>query len=597
MARRLWGPTRRLYRRSHRRTSRRYRARVSGPLPSAASRSTRGYPLAWGWPEGQVANIAVAVVGAYGGAGAAVLWWAMGVESGARASRTLSGELSARPLAVLVAGGCERGTTGTFTFTHGARRDTLTLRLGKIAVVRTSEPMAYLGDILRELGAIDEVTRDATLLEVTDAGRLHGDALVASGALSRERVEEGLAEQTLRGFTHLFSLPEATKWTFREDVDELVAARDEGRPLVDTWPAIWRALRSAPTAAHVPFILAKIEGAVQVKDLGSVARFALSPEELAFCKRLHARPSSLATLRSSAAATGELPVAKVDLLVYLLALGRCITRVETPPVGPLDLGVEGVRERARRITDEAPHVVLGISRGASIEAARAAFFRLARLWHPDKQPPALDAVRNECRYVYTRMGEAHRSLVDTVSHADVDAMLGRTNGASAANDSARTPPFVASIRDADAALARGDIDGAKAIARNLTSTGGSGPGARAILAWCAIGGNADAAGPHALEAAMVALDRVLTGDPDCVRALFFRAQVHKRLGNELAALRDHRRVTRLDPGHALARHEMSISPIKPTPSLFPSMMPSRGGASVAPPAMCIPLAPRMPRRT
>ena len=42
MARRLWGPTRRLCRRPHRLPSRRYRARVSGPLPSAASRSKAG---------------------------------------------------------------------------------------------------------------------------------------------------------------------------------------------------------------------------------------------------------------------------------------------------------------------------------------------------------------------------------------------------------------------------------------------------------------------------------------------------------------------------------------------------------------------------
>jgi hypothetical protein len=435
----------------------------------------------------------------------------------------LSGELRGRPLAVLLAGACERGTSGTFGFTHGARRDKLTMRLGKIAVVRTSEHAAASG----------------------------GDR----------------SEETLRSIEHLFTLPEATKWTFREDVDELTGASDEDRPMVETWPAIWRALRCTPRTAHVTFILSKIEGAVHLKDLEAITRFGLAPEERTFCERLHARPSTLAALRAT---TTE--AANVDLLVYLLALGRCLTRVEAPPIGPMELGVEGVRERAKRVVDEDPHTTLGISRGASVEAARAAYFRLARLWHPDRLPEALAEVHRECRHVFARIGEAHRSLVDTVSHVDVEAMLGRANGGPA-NDSTRPPPFVASLRDADAALARGDLEAAKVIARNLTSAGSSGPGARAILAWCAIGASAATSGPHALEAALATLDRVLTGDPDCVRALYFRAQVQKRLGNDLAALRDHRRVARLEPGHRHAQYEISISPIKPSPSLFPSMIP------------------------
>lgn len=517
----------------------------------------------------------------------------MAVESGARPSRTLSGELRGRPLAVLLGGACERGTSGTFTFTHGTRHDKLTMRLGKIAVVRTSEPVAYLGGVLHDLGAIDVTTLDSTLREVVGAKRLHGDVLVACGSLSRERVEEGLVEQTLRNVVHLFTLPEETKWTFREDVDELAGSRDDDRPMIETWRALWRALRSAPAAAHVAFILAKIEGAVQLKDLGAVARFGLSPEEHALCEQLHARPSTLAALRASATASGAITAETVDLLVYLLALGRCITRVEAPPIGPVQLGPQGVRDRAKSIANEEPHTVLGIPRGASVEAARAAFFRMARLWHPDRLPPALKEVREECRHVFTRIGEAHRSLVDTVSHVDVEAMLGRGGGGTAANDSTRPKPFVASLRDADAALARGDVEAAKAIARNLASTGTAGPGARAILAWCAAGAGAPDAGPHALEAALVALDRVLTGDPDCVRALYYRAQVHKRLGNDLAALRDHRRVARLEPGHGHAQYEMSISPLKASPSVFPSMVPPAERGSAPPPAR-LPAAPRLP---
>jgi tetratricopeptide (TPR) repeat protein len=480
----------------------------------------------------------------------------MAVESGARASNTLTGELRSRPLAVLLAGACERGTSGTFTFLHGARRDTLTMRRGMIAAVRTTEPVAYLGGILYELGAIDTATLNETLQEVAVAKRLHGDILVERGYLTRDRIEEGLVEQTLRQVHHLFSLPEETKWAFREDIDELAGARDESRPAVDTWQAIWRGLRDQPAAPHVQRTLAKIDGAIHLRELQSVGRFGLAPEEIALCERLNAQPSALATL----IATSGLAVERTKLLVYLLALARCIVRVDTQPVGPIELGVEGVRLRAKRINEEDPHTTLGLRPGASLDAARAAFFRLARLWHPDKIPPALAEVRAECQHVFIRVGEAHRTLTELGSRVNVEALVGDDN-AVAANDSVMPPAPSRTLRDADAALARNDIAAADAIARSLTSAGADGPAARALLAWCTLGAGANN-DRQVLERGLAALDKLLTGDPDCVRALGYRAQLLKRIGKTDAALRDYRKIVRLDPRHVDAQREVRLSEIR-----------------------------------
>ena len=79
-------------------------------------------------------------------------------------------------------------------------------------------------------------------------------------------------------------------------------------------------------------------------------------------------------------------------------------------MSPLELGADGVRERARAIRDEAPHTILGLAAGAPAEAARAAYFLRARLWHPDRIPPELDEVRAECDHVYVQLGRAHRVL-------------------------------------------------------------------------------------------------------------------------------------------------------------------------------------------
>ena len=477
----------------------------------------------------------------------------MAVDSGARPSNTLSGDLASRPLAMLLAGACERGTSGTFTFRHGDRRALLTMRGGQIAVVRTSPPVAFLGGILYELGAIDIETLNATLHEVASAKRLHGEVLLERGAITRTKLDEALAEQTLRNVHQLFSLPEATTWTFRDDVDDLAGARDEPRPAIETWPAIWRGLREQPPTPHARRTVAKIDGGLHLKDLQLVRRFALAPEEMALCERLHAQPATVAHLVS----TSRLAPDRTTTLVYLLVLARCVSRVETEPMRPADLGVAGIRERAQRIDREDPYTTLGLRAGAPREAARAAYFRLARLWHPDKIPAELKEVRAECEHVFVRLGDAHRLITDIGARMTIDDVIGAVNDV-AANDSVAPPaPPRTTLRDADAALARGDLATAEEIARSLTSAGADGPGARAISAWCGIGAGANT-DPIALEQAMAALDRVLTGDPDCVRALYFRGQVLKRLGKIDAAIRDFRKATRLDPRHIDDEREVRI---------------------------------------
>lgn len=483
----------------------------------------------------------------------------MFVDSGARPSNTLTGDLGSRPLAMLLGGACERRTSGTFTFQHGKRSAVLTLRAGQIAVVRLSEPVAYLGGILYELGAIDMDTLNATLQEVARAKRLHGEVLLERGAITRARLDEALMEQTFRNAHHLFSLPAETVWTFRHDVDDLADARDEARPPVDTWHAIWRGLRERAPGPHALRTLAKVEGGIHLKDLELVRRLGLAPEEMALCERLHAQPSTLAQL----AATSPLVHERTEMLVYLLTISRCIVRIETEPARPLELGVAGVRDRARRIDREDAYTTLGLRDGSTREAARAAYFRLARLWHPDKIPAELDEVRRECAHVYGRLGDAYRALTEVGAPVGVEHVI--DVNATAANDSV-APPGAAprssyaptsTLRDADAALARGDLAGADEIARALSSAGAQGPSARAILAWCSIQGGVSTDGP-ALERALAALDKVLTGDPDCVRALFFRGALLKRLGRGEAALRDFKKAARLDPHHIDAQREVRL---------------------------------------
>jgi hypothetical protein len=477
----------------------------------------------------------------------------MAVDSGARPTSTLSGDFESRPLALLLGGASERGSSGTFNFRHEYRRATLTMRSGQVAVVRMAEPSARLGQVLVDLGAIDAPTLNATLEAVTSGQRLHGEVLLERGAVTRERLEAALLEQTLRKVEHLFTLPSETRWTFREDVDELMGARDEPRPAADAWQAIWRGLRRQPLTAHGQRMLAKADGGLQLKDLPFVDRFGLDADERAVCERLHARSSTLVEVLE----TSGLPPERTRVLVYLLAVSRCLVRIEVAPPRPSDLGVHGIRARARAVEGEDPYTTLGLRGGASREAARAAYLRLARIWHPDRLPPSLASVRPECERVFAQLSAAHRMLTESMRVEDVAIAA----NAVAANDSiAPAPPSFApqrSLREADAALARGDLAAAEEIARQLVNTGLSGPGARAVLVWCGVAAG-DANDRQALERALVALERIVTGDPDCVRALFFRGQVWKRLDRVDAAVRDFKKVARLDPQRTDALREVQL---------------------------------------
>jgi hypothetical protein len=90
-----------------------------------------------------------------------------------------------------------------------------------------------------------------------------------------------------------------------------------------------------------------------------------------------------------------------------------------PPRGPLDLGVEEVRRRALGLTTESPFETLGLAEGASSEAARAAYFRLAKLWNPTNLPGAMEEVREEVTSIYLHMTRAHTLLTDPAARPAV----------------------------------------------------------------------------------------------------------------------------------------------------------------------------------
>jgi tetratricopeptide (TPR) repeat protein len=457
-------------------------------------------------------------------------------KSGARRA-PYSGTLEARPLAVLLAHASAQRLEAVLSLVFDDKRAEIVIDGGRIARVTSDEPAAHLGAIMYELGMIDAATRDRTLAIVASTRELHGQVLLREGAITQAQLDEALTDQTYRRLHALFAWPGRTTFILRDGIDDLgPPPRDASRPMIDAWRAIWRGVRAYPPIPYIARSLGRVDGEVQVTNLESALRLGLYDDERELLERISKAPVPLETL----IATSALGETRTRALLWCVALGRALMATSTRGLGPLELGVAGIRNRARDIVQEDPWTALGVARGAPLEAARAAYFRLARIWHPDKLPPELAEAREAAHAVLASLCEAHRTITElsTASRR-------------------RDPSLLSSVRNVtraemDDALSRGDKKRALEIATVLARGGVDGPHARAVLAWC------DAESGGDVERAIASLDRVIAGDPECVRALYYRSKLLGRSGKTNLAVKDLRRVVRLDPDHSDAHRDLRL---------------------------------------
>ncbi len=471
---------------------------------------------------------------------------------GARSIPAPKGRLASRSLGALLASARARRASVVLSLDDGERSGAITLLQGRVLRATTADDTAKLGMLLFERGIIHDRALGECLEESTRKGKLLGAVLLERELVSAVQLESALAEQTRRRVLQLFGHSDACTYEVQEVTTSSPPPRDQGRPTLDPWPLVHRGLLLHPRPDLVTAAVGRLDGMIRLRDLRVRDELQLEGADRAFCDDLAARPA----LVSELLADTRLPRARAEHLVYVLALGRHLERTAAEVTGPLELGEEGVRARVRLAEAQDPHTLLGVPATANGEAIRAAYFRLARLWHPDRLPPELEALRPECDHVFSRMTDAFRVLME---HP-----LGPSPGSVAPpvsrNGLVSLPPPTTSLVDVDRALSRADFETASRLASALVRTGAHGPAARAVVAMCG------AAGPRTtyadLEHAVAQLDKIVAGDPDCVRALFYRGVLLKRMQRVDAAVRDFRRIVRLDPQHVDAQRELRLADMR-----------------------------------
>lgn len=314
----------------------------------------------------------------------------------------------------------------------------LALARGAVTTIQTTPTIARFGTVVYELGLIDATTLDETTIASAREQRAQVDVLLERGVITEADRQRVLVEQARRRVHHLFQLPAATVFTFRE------ARPTQTAPafVVDVLAPVWRGLVDFPPRRRVDELLGALEGRrLQLVGDAMQRELDLGAAEVALFDRIASQPMTLDEIRSST----NLDPRRVDLMLYFALVARALEPVGEGPspaasgemwavshettAEPVvvvhasmsrivaqmpvhEMSVEAIEARAAAVEWESPYAVLGLAEGASIEAVRAAFFRLGRAWSPKNLPPHLQPARDAAARVHDRMTEAHRTLTE-----------------------------------------------------------------------------------------------------------------------------------------------------------------------------------------
>lgn len=363
-----------------------------------------------------------------------------------------SGTLAQTPLANALVYIRNKKLTGVLELrAPGGREAKIDLWRGMIAHIATTPAVARFGSVVYEMGLIDAATLDSSGVDSVKQQKPQSDLLVDSGKIDTKQRDEAQLEQIRRRVHHTFTYPADTRFEFVE----AVPAATEPRILVDPLAPVWRGLLDFPPKEDVVHVLGKVGHLpLHMVSESALERAGLVGEEKRICEALTLEPMTVTQLRTFA----RVPANRVDLLVYLLVIAKCAEpealhtsgtmkaaesakvgdgvgepskkrsfrlsgsmasveggpilddEVMAAPIGPIDLGVEGIRKRAASLAFESPYDALGLREGASVESARAAYVRLAKVWHPDRLPLELEPVQAEVTRIYVHVRDSFRAI-------------------------------------------------------------------------------------------------------------------------------------------------------------------------------------------
>lgn len=529
---------------------------------------------------------------------------------------TAKGTLAATPLVNLVVYALDHHLTGTLVLEEPSRQKHAVYFVeGAPAKVRVAQPVARLGDLLVELGHLNEEDRESTFERAVAESRLHGESLVAAGTIDERLLREALREQGIRKILFLAALSPETYFGYFDKLNYLQKWGGEtvrGRPLA----LAWRLVQAHANPGHIAQVLAAVgDRSLRLHLEAPIRRFNFGHAEQSVLDVLRAKPQPYAEL----AARELVPRPQLDRLLYTLAITKQFdrdipgaeplgadeapssTRIQVAPsftpssgipvtTGPADsmapplmgsspsmtsmpplrtstppplekpevraLKAE-LRELAARV-DENLYEVLGVARDASVPTIQSAYLTLAKKFHPDRLGSEYADVMELASRLFARISEAHQVLTDPIQRREYTLKL-RKAGAEANEQEhvQRVLRAATAFQKAEVLLKRNNLAEAETYARQALTDDPDQAEYLALVAWIA----SQKPEPD-LRALIRDLDRAISMQPNNIRAHWYRGSLYKRIGKDSRAIQDFRFIVERDPKHVDATRELRLYTIR-----------------------------------
>ncbi len=219
---------------------------------------------------------------------------------------------------------------------------------------------------------------------------------------------------------------------------------------------------------------------------------------------------------------------------------------------------EEITERHAQVDSQNYYEILGVPEGVSTAVIQAAFFQLAKRFHPDKIGGQLPELREQVNKLFSRISEAHQVLSDETQRGEYERLM-REGGAS--HDEQEKVQVVLraaqNFQKAEVLLKKRDLKGAAEFAKKAADEDPEQADYLALYAWVT------SQLPERLESTnfddlLKLLDRCVALEPDNVRCRWYRGQLHKRAGDDRKAIKDFRWVLEKNPKHVDAMREVRL---------------------------------------
>ena len=533
-----------------------------------------------------------------------------------RPAPSANGTLAKTPLVHLLLYVLDKKLSGSLELAApDGRAASVVLVGGQPAKVRTIEPALRLGRVLADLGLIAEEPLTRALAELAkpraSGPRLLGEVLVAQGALDAVRLRRGLHEQLARRLGHCAGMPPDTAYSYFDGFDALKGWGGAAAEGIDPFGVLWGIVREAPPWQHVQAAIARVGGSALRLRGDDLSRLGLTGGELAAATLLRARPMPAADL----ARAGQLDERTGQLLIYLLLATKQIdvlpaqarppprppvvaerparpgpgaptapTLPASPPAprapslapGPRPQGRAPVAamppglspehaERWKEIVGRAATIdradyfgMLDVARDATTEEIESAYFALAKVWHPDRLPADLAAVRDPCARVFGRMSEARQTLTDEKMRGRYMKLLAEGSGSPETQETvARVVDASTQFQKAEVYFKRNDLVMAEEGVRRAIELDPTQPDYHAMLAWLIACKPESQSGQATLQAIRM-LDRAVAMSDRSEKAFFWRGLLYKRLGKIDLSVRDFQKAFELNPRNIDAAREVRL---------------------------------------